>query len=369
MQHKFEDRVGITIPTMNRSEFIIRQLKYYAKVGCPHTIYIVDSSPTDEFNKTDSYIKNLGDKINVVHKYFPPGPGHLEFLYSLVEEDYLCFCGDDDYQIPDTLTKCAQFLNNNRDYESACGTSVTFRLKWHGQYKPYGELDRLADYPRYSVEFDTATERLNYFFDNYFTALVSVSRTENVKRNYKNTLEIKDLVIRDEILQCGLTLAAGKSKVIDSLGFIHQIHDQMPYHLPDIYDWISGDNWLESIRMLEKRVVKELMAIDKINERDAKTGFKQALWSYFNKQFPREYREKYLALPIKQLSKYKELKAKVGLTFPALKYLYKKWSSKIKGQSIRLHYGVLRPESKYYKDFKPVMDSFTGKLQLKDSAV
>ena len=43
--------VGIAIPTMNRSEFVIRQLNYYAQVGCHHTIYIVDSSPTDEFNK------------------------------------------------------------------------------------------------------------------------------------------------------------------------------------------------------------------------------------------------------------------------------------------------------------------------------
>ena len=351
--------VGIAIPTMNRSEFVIRQLNYYAQVGCHHTIYIVDSSPTDEFNKTASYIKNLGDKVNVTHKYFPPGPGHLEFLYSLVEENYLCFCGDDDYQIPDTLTKCAQFLNNNPDYESACGVSVTFRLKWNGQYEPYGELDRLADYPRYSVEFNTAAERLKYFFNNYFTSLVSVSRTESIKRNHKNTLEIKDLVIRDEILQCCSTLAAGKSKVIDSLGFIHQIHDQMAYHLPDLYDWITGDKWLESIGILEKRIVKELMVIDKIDEQKAKTAFKQALWLYFNKQFPREYGEKYLSSQSKQIPKYRELKAKIGLKFPAIKYLYKNWVNKIKGKQPRLHYEVLQPKSKYYKDFKPVMDSFT----------
>ncbi len=354
-------RVGITIPTMNRSEFVIRQLKYYAKVGCPHTIYIVDSSNEGEFNKSKEVIENLKNKLRVVHKYYPPGPGHLEFLYSLVEENYLCFCGDDDYQIPDTLTKCAQFLNNNPDYESACGVSVTFRLKWHGKYEPYEELDRLADYPRYSVEFETAAERLKHFFNNYFTSLVSVSRTESIKKNYKNTTEIKDLVIRDEILQCCSTLVAGKSKVIDSLGFIHQIHDQMPYHLPDIYDWIFGDNWVESVRILENRIIKELMAIDKIDEQSSKTAFKQALWSYLNKQFPREYKEKYLVSEIKQISKYKELKAKIGLNLPAIKYLYKKWGNKIKRRQPRLHYEVLQPKSKYYKDFKLVVDSFSNR--------
>jgi len=354
--------VGIAIPTMNRSEFIIRQLKYYAKVGCPHTIYIVDSSAQEEFQKTANTISNLSDKINVKHHHFPPGPGHLEFLYSLVEENYLCFCGDDDYQIPDTLTKCAQFLDNNPDYESASGVSVTFRLKWNGRYEPYGELDRLADYPRYSVEFETAVERLKHFFDNYFTSLVSVSRTENIKKTFKNTTGIKDLVIRDEILQCCSTLVAGKSKVIDSLGFIHQIHDQMPYHLPDIYDWIFGNNWLESVRMLENRIIKELMIIDKIDEQSAKTAFKQSFWSYLNKQFPKEYREKYLISGIKQISKYKELRAKIGLKLPVIKYLYKKWGNKIKKRQPHLHYEVLQPKSEYFKDFRPVMDSFTGKF-------
>lgn len=355
--------VGITIPTMNRSEFLIRQLGYYSQVGCPHTIYIVDSSSQEEFQKLETGIKNLKDNLKVIHKYYPPGPGHLEFLYSLVEEDYLCFCGDDDYQIPETLTKCAEFLNGNPDYESACGRSVTFRLKWHGKYEPRGELDRLADYPRYSIEHATALERLTVFFENYFTSLVSVARTGNLKKFYRNTSEIKDISIRDEILQCCLTLVLGKSKVLDSLGFVHQIHDQMAYHLPDIFDWIVGSDWLQSYGVLEKRTVSELRAIDKIDEAEAKAIFKRAFWSYLNKQFPREYREKYLASSreIEPQSKIQILKQDIGRRFPGLKYIYKKYYNKITNRPTRMHYEVIQPGSKYYKDFKPIMDSFLNK--------
>jgi len=35
--------IGNIIPTINRSEIVIRQLRYYANVNCPRTVYICDS--------------------------------------------------------------------------------------------------------------------------------------------------------------------------------------------------------------------------------------------------------------------------------------------------------------------------------------
>ena len=356
---KDDQIVGIVIPTMNRPEFLVRQIKYYEKVNSPHSVYIVDSSDKANFQKTKELADGLRDRVNVIHKYFPPGPGHLEFIYSLVKEKYICFCGDDDYQVQNTLTKCADFLNNNPDYESVCGRSVTFRLKWNGTYEPYGELDRLSDYPRYALKSDSASERLIGFLGNYYTALVSVSRTETMKKYFFNTTEIKDLSIRDEILQCCLIAVSGKSEVIEELGFVHQIHDQMSYHLPDIFDWIIQKEWLESYEALKKRITAALTEKDKISQDKAELVFKQAFWSYLNKQLPREYGEKYHPLKLKGISSYKKMKAKIGLKFPALKYMYKNLANKIKRDAPRFHYEVRQPGSKYYNDFKPVMDSFT----------
>ena len=44
-------KVAILIPTMNRADFVIRQLQYYASVNCPHTIYIGDSSNQENSEK------------------------------------------------------------------------------------------------------------------------------------------------------------------------------------------------------------------------------------------------------------------------------------------------------------------------------
>ena len=37
-------KVAILIPTLNRSDFLIRQLQYYATVENPHPVYIGDAS-------------------------------------------------------------------------------------------------------------------------------------------------------------------------------------------------------------------------------------------------------------------------------------------------------------------------------------
>ena len=56
-------KIGILIITMNRYKFLLRQLDYYLSVGCPHVIYIGDSS--DSFNKDKIQKKKLKKyKIN-----------------------------------------------------------------------------------------------------------------------------------------------------------------------------------------------------------------------------------------------------------------------------------------------------------------
>ena len=113
-QHKLDPnlKVGIFIPTMNRSEFIVRQLNYYAFLDCPHTIYIGDSSNQEHSDKTRKAINDLGDRIKVIYEYSPSlgGIETIRHLLSIIKEPYTCFSGDDDYQISDSLTKSAEFL-------------------------------------------------------------------------------------------------------------------------------------------------------------------------------------------------------------------------------------------------------------------
>ena len=43
--------IGIVVPTMNRPDFVIRQLNYYASLNFPHTIYYSDGSSPENAKK------------------------------------------------------------------------------------------------------------------------------------------------------------------------------------------------------------------------------------------------------------------------------------------------------------------------------
>ena len=64
--------VGIVIPTKNRSRFVIQQLRYYASLNSPHTIYIGDSSNEEHKQKILAVIEDLKGKVNVVYRSYPP---------------------------------------------------------------------------------------------------------------------------------------------------------------------------------------------------------------------------------------------------------------------------------------------------------
>ena len=98
--------LGIIIPTLNRSDYIIRQLYYYARVNCPYTIYIGDSSDTEHFEKAVSAIGKLSHRIKVVHtKISPELVSHavVKQLTDIVKEKYIAYIGDDDFFVPNSL--------------------------------------------------------------------------------------------------------------------------------------------------------------------------------------------------------------------------------------------------------------------------
>ena len=360
-------KVAIVIPTKNRSDFLIRQLNYYASVNSPHPIYIADSSDQDHADRLKETISRLQNQLEIIYQPYPQNDhsGYTAFLFSLVKEKYVCFNGDDDFQVADTLTKSADFLEKNPDYDSASGRSITFKTK---DNKAFGELKEIHDYPRYAIESATASQRLIDFMNHYYTTMVSTSRTENIQRYWlehnKPENYIKDDSFRDEITPCAFSLVAGKSKVLDSLGFVHQIHDHNN-PLPDIFDWITHENWRSSYLGFKNKLINELIRQDGIGEEEAERVLKIAFWSYLKIHIPKIYNEHILSLrPKKNQEDGLSLRRKIALRFPIVKKSYRRLIRPILGKKMQLHYEVLQPSSPYYKDFKPIINSLVNKTQL-----
>ncbi len=207
--------VGIIVPTLNRPDFVIRQLNYYASLNFPHPIYYSDSSNSENAQKVKDEIKKLKNKLNIIYLTSPAGDVLNSYvqLLSAVQEKYTAILGDDDYWVPDVLDQCVEFLEKNPDYEAAQGKSVAFKTEANAVF---GKIKVIYDYPKYSLEDSTASERLfNYLGPKTSTIGTAIIRTDHFLKYHRVGLEIKDFTMRTEFLLSCLIAIAGKLKIID----------------------------------------------------------------------------------------------------------------------------------------------------------
>jgi glycosyltransferase domain-containing protein len=347
-------RVGILISTMNRPEFMIRTLNYYAKQNSPHPVYLIDSSNPEKAGILTAAIEKLKDKIFIDYNWFPPGRDYTDKLLTKVKEKYVCQSGDDDYLIPESLTNCAKFLENNPDYASAQGHAVTFRLNKNG---PYGEIKRLADYPRRPIESETASRRLIDFMKDPFSITFGVNRIKHLEEPWKNNIRLGSTL--NELVAWGSAAVAGKSKLLDCLSLVRQIHS-MQYVLPNSFDWITDKVFSDDYILFKNFIAKLLVEKDNVSIEEANETAKEAFWHYMQKTLSSDY--KYYLLkknPTEQQTAI-GIKAKIGKTFPGLKNFYKN-NVRLAARKVQMHYEVMNPGSKYFNDFQGVVESFTKK--------
>lgn len=361
-------KIGIVIPTMNRADFVIRQIQYYASVNCPHTIYLCDSSGQEDYEKIKNEVDKLKDKINIIFEYLPNftrgTADTVKHLLPMVKEKYVCYSCDDDYQIPNSLTVCAEFLENNPDYATASGYAISFRLNSNGVY---GDLDRVSDCPIPDISDESAADRLLHFFSDNFVPLFYVNRTDQFIKSHEHVSQVGDHMIGSEFLPSALSIIAGKSKTLDCLGYIRQMHDK---HRPQLTSlsllkWICNSDWNDSYKIFENVVSEAISVKDNIPVEDAAKIADQAFTLQLLKWLKGRKNHKHI-IPTNNYFYEKFLKpvrSKIARAFPFVKYVYRvQIKQKLNGRK-EIHYEVSRPGSQYYNDFKPIMDSFTGKIK------
>lgn len=365
MKNDLRLNVGIVIPTLNRPDFVIRQLEYYAKIKSSHPVYIGDASNKENSIKLQEAIKKSSKHLTI-HYYTQPEnctvpEAHLS-LYSRVEEKYCIFSGDDDYQIPNSLTKCAEFLENNPEYSSASGHAITFRLVNNGVY---GELRRLADYPRQQIESSTATQRLIDFMTKYNVTVFSVQRTKQMIKCWSQANTMAEIGFANEILPCAMSSVLGKSKIIDCLSLVRQLDNQKLVPINTL-EWITKKDWNPSYETFCEILAKEISEIDNVSINDARKIPRQAFWGYLNTYLPIEYGKANL---VKTNTKKKssgnllnKSRLYLGKKWPWLKNIYFRINNSVSNAPRQIHREIVLPSSPYFKDFQSVFNSFSGKM-------
>lgn len=270
--------VALLIPTINRSEFLIRQLNYYKDTGFQGQICIVDSSSTGHVEATRRAIEGFHRALTINYLEYPglSDSQAIKRLCEIAVRPYAAFVADDDFLIPEAMEQCAGFLDEHSDYNSAHGKALTISLKSRGAY---GQIAGARPYPQPVTEAESATQRIQEHLGSYEVTLFSVHRSESWRRMYRNISSLSDRTFAGELLPCCLSVIQGKVKALDCLYLVRQDHPQR-YLLPGKDRWVKNPGWPTQYRIFCDLLAAELADKDAISLDRAEEVIERAFDSY-----------------------------------------------------------------------------------------
>ncbi len=114
----------VLVPTFNRPKELKRLLVFLQVLGNPYEVLVLDGSNPENQARNQA---NCAQFPNVKFRPYEPG-FHLGLRLAdgmnQVTTKYSVFCGDDDFLLPDGITKCAEYLEEHTDYSCAVGKTL-----------------------------------------------------------------------------------------------------------------------------------------------------------------------------------------------------------------------------------------------------
>ena len=272
---------AILVPTMNRSDYVIRLLYFYADQKYQDTIYIGDAGNQTHVKKTLSAIDALKGQLKIVYKHLPRVNIQCtkKELMKEVKETYVTFAGDDDFVLPKSIKKAEDFLNCNPDYSTCHGKPVLFTMDQNNGIS--GRIQSVVPYHLLESAFDSPLERIENFLDQYWVSIFSVHRSEEFQEDLKDMNKIPLECFR-EITLSSLSIIQGKSKRLDSLYLMRQLHGGR-YLNPSILELMIKPTWHPSFMAFHDILVEALIKYDEVLPDIASETIKNGYWIYFSK--------------------------------------------------------------------------------------
>jgi glycosyltransferase domain-containing protein len=336
---------------MNRSDFMIRLLRYYEETGFDGCICIADGSSPEHVERTKNVIESLKGKFTVVYKEFPgiSVAECLKRLLDLVTTPYVSFCGDDDFLVPHGLTSCINFLNDHPEYAFAHGTGVNIALDSKGAY---GEIIACSCYKRDEMESESAAERLDYYLRKGHITSFSVFRSDHLKQGFQVSYTLKDAIFGSELIPCCHAILLGKSKRLDCFHVVRTGHAQQINTLSG-FDWITNPAFYSGYQQFQESLAELMAQQDHISKTEAHQIIKSAFCALLNAPGFLCHRQS-LSSGVRMKSNNSPW-VEIGRNIPMAQRTWQFLHS-FSGVSLS---ALLRPSSPYHSDFMPVYRALT----------
>jgi len=279
-------RVTLVIPTLNRPEFLRRQLAYYRQMGFAGDILVADSSEQAGFQSTSHWMNEFASHLTVRHYHLPKlsFAGAIRELTKEVRTPYVAVIPDDDFLIPSGIAQCADFLDKDDGYIAAHGLGIVIYSSDSGT----NHISAAGYYPQPVLSDDPASDRVINHVRNYSVTFFSTHRTEIWVKVFEATPSSKDSPLccdrsfSDELLQCALTAAYGKIGQIDCLYLVRQDHNMRNW-LPNWYQWLTSEKWRPSYLWYRDKVAAAICEVDDIPLQRAQGAVDSSLAEYLQK--------------------------------------------------------------------------------------
>jgi glycosyltransferase domain-containing protein len=361
---------------MNRSEFLIRLLRYYRDLNFQGCICIGDSSDTSHVERTKEAIKALQGKLNIIYREYPTFNQResMEQLLDIVPTPYAASIGDDDFLVPSSLEQCVRFLDSHLDYSAAHGVGGLITLDSNGAH---GRIEGASYYRQPVIEAESASLRLANHLSNYSVTAFSVHRIETYRAMYRAASLPADKFFGGELLPLCLSVVHGKVKEVDCLYLVRQVYNprypllegrernasesSVPLNVsattyPDIFGWMTSLDWLPSYEVFRDYLAEELARQDGISVDAAQEVVKQAFWSYLANGLINKWKGRYAQNGSGPRSHARATARRI----PALRWTWRNVRSFFPGEDNRMSLqALLRPSSPYHSDFMPVYRAVT----------
>lgn len=344
------DMLTLLIPTLNRSEFLIRLLHYYRDLKFRGTICIGDASDACHAERNKAIVNSMDGILNI--RYLEQSDPKYSLCFQQLSEavltPYTAYVSDDNFLVPGSVEQCVEFLENHEDYSAAHGLAVMFSLESSG---PYGNVRWIGPYPHRPVEAETASQRLMDYVSAPFMPLFSVHRTEVWQRICRDVTLPMEWFFADEGLPSWLSVIEGKIKKLDCLYLAFQHHEQRTRH-PDLFDCITNPAWASSYHIFRDCVAEELVRQDGISMEEAQELVKRGCWLVLGHALTKKWEGRYGQKNAENgSSPLREAARRV----PGLKRAWRTVRSVISDNKAEISLeALLSPSSPYHADFMQI---------------